>query len=211
MRKKGTLFFVIGLVLILGALGLTIYNFATDAKAGKTDKAVLEQIRKSVPEPVPIKDADEYIMDSMEVPDFLRDPLRDMPTVEVDGNSYIGVVTIDSIGLALPVLSECSTANLRIAPCRFTGSLYRDNMVIAGHNYASHFGKIPDLKMGDIVTFADVEGNLFTFEVTEIEIVGATDVEYMTVGDWDLTLFTCTWGGAKRVTIRCDRIKETNY
>lgn len=206
MRKKGTLLLIVGILLILGGLGLTIYNYATDAKAGKTDKAVLEHIRSLVPEPVPIRDADEYVMDSVELPDFLLDPLRDMPTVEVDGNEYIGIISIDRLDLELPVLSECSTANLRVAPCRFTGSVYQDNMVIAGHNYSSHFGRIPDLKLGDIVTFADVEGNLFTFEVTELEIVGPDDVEYMTVGDWDLTLFTCTWGGANRVTIRCDRI-----
>lgn len=210
MRKKGTLLLIIGLLLIVGALGLTGYNLATDARAGKADDAILENIRTLVPEPVPIKDADSYVMDSVEIPDFLVDPLRDMPTVKIDGNEYIGVVRADSIGLELPVISECSTANLRIAPCRFTGSVYQDNMVIAGHNYSSHFGSIPDLKMGDIVTFADVEGNLFTYEVTEIEIVGPTQVEYMTVGEWDLTLFTCTWGGANRVTIRCDRIMETN-
>lgn len=30
----------------------------------------------------------------------------------------------------------------------------------------------------------------------------------MTGGDWDLTLFTCTIGGKKRITVRCTLTEE---
>jgi sortase A len=30
----------------------------------------------------------------------------------------------------------------------------------------------------------------------------------MQSGDWDFTLFTCTKGGAQRVTVRCSRINN---
>lgn len=29
----------------------------------------------------------------------------------------------------------------------------------------------------------------------------------MTSGKWDLTLFTCTAGGRKQVTVRCERVE----
>ena len=50
----------------------------------------------------------------------------------------------------------------------------------------------------------DVNGNVFTYEVTEVYTLGAEDVEEMVTGDeWDLTLFTCTLGGQSRITVRC--------
>ena len=33
----------------------------------------------------------------------------------------------------------------------------------------------------------------------------------MTAGDFDLTLFTCTYGGKSRVTLRCDRVEVKPY
>jgi sortase A len=41
-----------------------------------------------------------------------------------------------------------------------------------------------------------------------LEILRPTAVEEMISGDWDLTLFTCTIGGATRVTIRCEKTKD---
>ena len=40
----------------------------------------------------------------------------------------------------------------------------------------------------------------------ELETLDADAVDYMSAGDWDLTLFTCTYGGQSRVTIRCEEI-----
>ena len=46
------------------------------------------------------------------------------------------------------------------------------------------------------------------YTVAELETLGKYDVEEMTSGDWDLTLFTCTYGGQSRVTVRCLRTAE---
>ena len=81
-------------------------------------------------------------------------------------------------------------------------------MVIAAHNYKRQFGKISHLKPGDTVTFTDVEDNVYRYEVQTTETLGAYDVEKMITGDWDLTLFTCTYGGQKRVTVRCSLVES---
>ena len=41
-----------------------------------------------------------------------------------------------------------------------------------------------------------------------LEILQPTAVEEMTAGEFDLTLFTCTYGGKSRVTVRYDRVAE---
>jgi sortase A len=41
--------------------------------------------------------------------------------------------------------------------------------------------------------------------VVEKEVLKSTAIEEMEAGEWDLTLFTCTIGGADRITIRCEK------
>lgn len=105
----------------------------------------------------------------------------------------------------LPVISSWDYPGLRVAPCRYTGSAYTDDLVIAAHNYASHFGRLRELSQGDSIRFTDTDGNVFDYVVSELEILEPYAVSQMTEGDWDLTLFTCTPGGQHRVTLRCNR------
>ena len=67
-------------------------------------------------------------------------PNMEMPVLQADGKSYIGVLDIPALGLSLPVMSQWSYPNLKLAPCRYTGSAYSGNLILAGHNYPSHFG-----------------------------------------------------------------------
>ena len=119
------------------------------------------------------------------------DAPRDMPT----------------LGLALPVMSDWSYEKLRIAPCRYWGSVYDDSLVILAHNYARHFGGIKDLGIGDIVQFIDADGVIYRYAVAAQETLERGDVAAMTGSDYDLTLFTCTYGGRQRVTVRLNRVQ----
>ncbi len=213
MSKRGKICTGIGLLLLAAAFFLTAYNLWSDAKAGASVDTVLEQL---TPE---LEDAEEGDVslpaipsgDSLEeanIPDYILNPEMDMPEEEIDGQQYIGVLQIPALSLELPVISEWSYPNLKIAPCRYAGSAYLDNMVVAAHNYYSHFGYLQNLSQGDKVTFTDMDGNAFRYEVIEIETLSPFAVDEMTSGDWDLTLFTCTVGGAARVTVRCERIDE---
>ena len=141
----------------------------------------------------------------VEIPDYVLDPNHEMPVRNIGGEDYIGVLEIPSLGLMLPVMSEWSYPRLKIAPCRYTGSAYQGNLIIAAHNYRSHFGNLKELCEGDVVCFTDMDGNVFSYEVMFLEVLQPTDVDEMESGDWDLTLFTCTVGGKSRVTVRCER------
>lgn len=141
--------------------------------------------------------------EDMEEPVFVSNPEVEMPTQEIDGHDYIGVLEIPKLELSLPVMAEWSYPKFKKAPCRYVGSAYTGDMIIAAHNYERHFGKIKTLELGDVVRFTDVEGNVFNYAVSGFETLGKTDVNQMEAGEWDLTLFTCTPGGAKRVTVRC--------
>ena len=144
-----------------------------------------------------------YLKQAASQPAFVRYPDMEMPTKEIDGETYIGVVEIPSLELSLPVMSDWSYPQLKKAPCRYVGSVYSHDAVICGHNYDRHFGRLKELVPGDEVRFTDMDGNVFRYSVCAVEQLAKTAVEEMQTGDWDLTLFTCTKGGVMRVTVRC--------
>lgn len=129
----------------------------------------------------------------------------DMEEIEIDGDRYIGYLSFPRFELELPVMSYWSDSKLQISPCRYTGALLGGNLVIMAHNFARHFGQISDLETGDIVCFTDVTGEITEYEVVAREILPPDAIEDMTAGEFDLTLFTCTYGGASRITVRCNR------
>lgn len=198
--NKYTVITAVGLLLLLAAIILTVYNIWDECRANASAENVLGQM--SVPE---LSVADTYTSEEV-IPDYILNPNMDMPAMTIDGNEYIGIVEIPSIGLSLPVMAQWSYPKLKLSPCRYSGSAYTDSLIIAGHNYRSHFGSLKNLSEGDSVLFTDTDGNKFSYVVREVETLWPTDIEGMKSGDWDLTLFTCTLGGRTRVTVRCEKI-----
>ena len=211
MSKQGKICTAIGVLLLAAALLLTAYNLWSDVMADVIAGKVLERLASDMEEnvdtspSVPIYDEES---EDVYIPDYILNPAMAMPEDQIDGQTYIGVLEIQALSLSLPVISAWSYPNLKIAPCRYAGSVYLDNMVIAAHNYQSHFGKLETLSHDDNVSFTDVDGNVFAYKVVEIETLSPYAIEEMTIGDWDLTLFTCTLGGQSRVAVRCDRIQD---
>ena len=213
-RKRGRVLMVLGVLFIVAAAGLTVSNILQERRA---EAAALEVVHDLVPdieeqaqiqhelgptieEANLLEAPNEYV-----VPDYILNPDKKMPTITVDGYKYIGTISIPVLGLELPVMDRWDYTRLRIAPCYYYGSVYKDNMVIAAHNYPAHFGQIKTLQSGDSVIFTDAEGNVFSYTVAEMEVLQPTAVKAMVHSDCDLTLFTCTIGGRTRVTVRCLR------
>ena len=200
--KKGRFFISLGLLLIAAALLLTAYNLWDNNRAGKAARMMLERL-------APIIDAENGSSSDTDgdpyedIPLYKINPDISMPTATIDGQDYIGVISIPALDRELPVISEWDYDRLTVAPCRFTGSAYKNDLIICAHNYVFHFGPISRLKYGDELTFTDMEGNEFRYVVSEIESVDADAINQMLSGDWDLTIFTCTVGGAARITVRC--------
>ena len=206
MSKRGKLCTALGLLLLLAALGLTAYNLWRDAMASMSVDVVLGRLTPTLSSrqsELPPLSSGEALEEAF-VPDYVLNPEMAMPEENIDGRSYIGVLDIPALGLSFPIISEWSYDALQIAPCRYSGSAYLDNLVIAGHNYRSHFASLPQLQPGDTVTFTDMDGNVFSYAVSSLETPSPYAVSDMTSGDWDLTLFTCTVGGQSRLAIRCD-------
>lgn len=204
-RKGGAIFIVGGLLLLAAALFLTGYNLYDEYRAGAVANRVLNVLQQQTSEGSSndMQMPENSLPDQAELPDYILNPDMEMPTEEVEGDDYIGVLEIPSLEISLPVMSEWSYPKLKTSPCRYSGSAYTGNLAIAAHNYRTHFGSIKNLTAGAQVTFTDVKRRCFYYEVDAVEVLEPTAIQDMISEEWDLTLFTCTPGGQARVAVRC--------
>ena len=223
-----------GLLLIAAALFLLLSNQWEERQAGQSAVDALRTLKSAQEAATSAKDAqdeplqataapesadaaqptelpqpsDDLPMSTPTPPDYVLHPQMEMPTVEADGERYVGTLEIPVLSLTLPVISEWSYPRLKKSPCRFSGSAYMDDLIIIAHNYQTHFGLLKKLLPGDEIIFTDMAGNAFHYQVAETEILRPTQIDHLTETDYPLTLLTCTVGGRTRVTVRCDRVEE---
>lgn len=206
-RKFGILLIILGCGLVTAALALFLRNQQEQHRAATASQEaivkVVEAIQTQKDPAIPAETAAPTAPAAPTVPEE-----RAMTVVEIDGYGYVGFIGIPALGLELPVMTDWSYDQLLIAPCRYSGSMFSDDLVIMAHNYPVHFGRLKELHDGDVVSFTDMDGDTVTYQVMAMEILGAAAVEEITSGEYDLTLFTCTYGGENRVVIRCDRAVE---
>lgn len=212
-NRLSAVLIALGVLCVGLSAGLVASNLRTEQEADASARQALESLKSIVEpatEPAPDSTAETApaATQPLEIPDYILNPNMDMPEGYIDGVAYIGYLKFLSLDLELPVISETTYPNLRISPCRFEGSAYLDDLVIGAHNYTRHFGQIGDLAYGDEIAFTDMDGNVFRYQVANIEILQPNQVEELCSGEWPLTLYTCTLGGRTRVTVRCERIEE---
>lgn len=182
--------------MLLAAVCLGVKNFFFDYQA----KIASEEI---------IQDLKEQINDSSggtrNTSVYLPENLNKETNLLVDDQYYCGILEIPTIDIELPVSADYSYAQMSETLCRYTGNLADRNMIICGHNCKSFFGDLNEVNEGDDVVFVDCTGVSYTYVVTEIQIVGGYEVRKLVEGgtDWDLTVFTCTYGGSSRLVLRC--------
>jgi len=128
----------------------------------------------------------------------------------------IGILTIDSIDLRLPIADDIEYATLRIAPGRVPQTAQVGdigNAVIAGHrNYAfgSMFNRLGELDIGDIMQYQARNGELMEFMVFEIAVIEPENqIAFLQpTSESIITLYTCTpiRTATHRLIIRAERI-----
>lgn len=188
---------ILGALLIAISMLLFLYNLYTDKKAGETAQAMIPEIKQVINE-----------FDSGDRIDTVEAQSAKMPTIVIDGHPYIGYLSIPAFELELPVMSEWNYDRLEIAPCRQFGSLSTDDLVIAGHNYSSHFRSLWSLTAGNAVSFTDMKGDTVDYIVEDVKILQPTESDWVEHSGFDLILYTCTYGGNTRVVVCCNSLSN---
>ena len=205
MPKKGIAIAALGAVLILSALLLFLHNRQEDIRAGQEAESLVRRVEAEIREKAQTIPPAETTAETQPEEEVIETEPPEMPVTVLNGYGYIGYLEIPAQWLKLAVMSEWDYNRLRLSPCRQCGTTYGDDLVIAAHNYDSHFGRLKNLNPGDLVTFTDMDGVVNTYSVTEIDTVSPESVDAVLHSSHDLVLYTCTKGGKTRVTVFCDR------
>lgn len=178
---------------MLSALLLFLSNRREDERAGQEAEEILREVRTAI--------AARESAEETERPE----DAEEAATVELDGELYIGVLTIPDLNLELPVMADWDYERLKRAPCRQFGAAKSDDLVIAAHNYKRHFGALAHLQLDAAVSFTGVDGGVIAYRVARVAYVDPKDVDAVQYSGYDLVLYTCNYGGSDRVAVFCDR------
>lgn len=208
MRSKiGIFCMLIGLFLISGAVFLFLSNNRDEKNAETHVQNLIPVLMEEVKQVQESSESGVALPDNKPVELLTQEDVVMTETV-IDGHAYIGYLEIPDLGLTLPVMSDWSYAKLQISPCRFSGSLRGEDLVIMAHNYTSHFGFLKTLTEGSQIIFCDMNGVIWEYEVVALDVLPGDAVEEMIAGEYDLTLFTCATNRSHRITIRCDKVES---
>lgn len=189
--------------MILAGGILFAHNLNESNRAYDLGVEQVAKVKEEIEERVSEQSADESGKKLIEVVDATPEELKQLSVVIIDGYPYCGYLSIPAIGLEMPVTDGATEENMKYSISRYYGDPYQKNMIIAGHNYRAAFLNLRELEAGDEIFFTDMNGEVFRYEVLEKIVVPGSGASEMKQGEWDLTLFTCTYGGADRYTVRC--------
>lgn len=130
-----------------------------------------------------------------------------MLQTSLQGYDLVGIIRVPGVGVELPVLNSWNYDLLKLSPCRYSGSIEGQDLILMGHNYKKHFAPLRQVSPGDRVEFLDVSGTSHTYVVAETEVLKPTQLDELSSSEHGLTVFTCTPGGQSRFVVRCDPIQ----
>lgn len=154
-------------------------------------------------------------LDNTQVVEEAPKKVIDGKYTDESGNTYTyeSILSIPSLGIEYPVLSDTSEELLKISITKFWGGSPNSvgNYCVAGHNYKSGkmFGKLSSINNGDIVKITDLSGKTLEYRVYNKYKVYPDNVactSQVTNGLKEVTLITCTNGGKQRLIIKCREV-----
>lgn len=192
---------LLGIFFLAASVLLLVYNRRENACAGREAERALRQLQEKI---AGANEAGGTVPEaSQPEKENTQMPAPERKTRE---GEYLGYLSVPALNLELPVRSEWSYPELRVSPCRYSGSRKEQNLVIVGHNYSRHFGRLTALQKGDRVLFTDLKGEKSAYAVERGLTQKPTAVRETVLSGYALTLITCTPGGGARVAVQCKAV-----
>ena len=184
----GKLSLILGIGLLLMAvigMGLWFWTMHTSARQAERD---VYAIRALIP--TPRNAAPESRQDNA------------MAVLSIDGRDFVGILEMPRYEATFPVSADWGTVFK--APCRFSGSIYDRTIQIGGTSQKGQFDFYRELSVGDSVFFTDMEGNRFSYTVTNIRYTSHADQAALRREEAALTLFIRNIFGFEYIIVSCN-------
>ncbi len=134
------------------------------------------------------------------VPEERRD--NSMSVLSIDGADFVGVIEMPRYESTLPVSSDWG--HLTKYPCRFSGSIYDRTIQIGATSQKGQYDFYREISVGDTVIFTDVEGNRYTYTVTNLQYESHADQTILNREESALTLFIKNVYAFEYLIVSCD-------
>lgn len=207
---------VVSVICLVVGGGLGIYHFHTENQIEAMNQEIVSKMfdqmdrgkgNDSLGAVDAVSVAGETEVENQDVEEQVQQKKESL--VPEDGREYIGIIEVQELGIRLPVLKRYTDADMKTTPCVYYGSRENDNLVIVGHNYDSQFGNFNKLdssqEVNAILTLLD--GTKYYYKSKQLENLNPSQIDEMLSGDWDMTLFTCSYSGEKRIALRFDLVR----
>lgn len=200
-QKRGAAWVALGALLLAGAAALSGWNLWAQKRAADTASLLLAvaQAQQLVAQGAP----DGALPAQAAPPAPAADPASpEEASLAAAAQQIDGVLSLPTLGLELPVLAGYSEELLQLSPCVYQRAGEGGRLVIAGHNYRSHFGRLGRLKPGYPAAYQPQQGEPLALAVRSLEEIGADDRNALEAGEWTVTLLTCNLDQSRRLLVR---------
>lgn len=189
-RKAGRILSVLGAVFLFFAAALAGFNVREDYEAGKHSEKILMQVKEKISE--------NSTAGRQVIPKEKREKKE-----KTFPDGILAILKIPEKKLELPVFNTYSEELMKESVCQYGENKCKEGqLIIAGHNYEKHFRRIRTMEPGDKLTLEFPE-EIRAYTVSETAEIDGTDREGLFSGDWDLSLFTCSFNRERRMIVRC--------
>ncbi len=178
MKKKNgfrIILTVIGIALILSAVGLFAYSKISSDIAKENAKEIVSDLISLMPA---IKDG---------APDDRTN--TSMPILQIDGEDFVGILEIHDYSAKLPIYNKWDASRVTKYPCRYLGSVHDEVLVIGGSDNDGQFDFVKTISNGDNVYVTDTTGTRYRYTVCDINRTKDVSTENLTKTDARLVLF----------------------
>ena len=127
-----------------------------------------------------------------------------MPVLSMYGTDYVGILEIPRYDSDLLVCADWG--GLTKHPCRLGGSIYDGTMQIGGTSQKGQYDFFREISAGDAVYFTDMEGNRYTYAVTDIHYEKHADQAALHQEEAALTLFIKNVYGFEYIVVYCNTL-----
>ena len=162
--KRLTFFlFLLGSALLISAVGYFVfmrYSIGQNAKNAKDTVQTLYSLMPSITVGTPNEKANVT-----------------MSSIEVNGESFVGIIEIPAYESSLPICGAWNRDKISRFPCRYLGSVYDGTLVIGGSDNDGQFDFIGQISNEDTVYIIDTLGVRYTYSVTSIRRIDDASTE----------------------------------
>lgn len=215
-KKMYKIQFIASIILVFIFSGWYIYSEVQKNACEAVSQDILSDISGETSNDITTSDEPLVVsMDDTEIDNENSVQMLNGTYTDDYGNTYTyeSILNIPTLGIEYPVLADTSEELLKISINKFWGGSPNSvgNYCIVGHNYKSGkmFGKLAQIKNGDIVELTDLSGKTIKYKVYNKFVVYPENVactSQITNGLKEMTLITCTNGGKQRLIVKCREV-----